>query len=112
MANYIFKRGVDILRCSNWAMEAFYEKLKKIIELRKLENNEIIMDFIEQLDQNIYGRGGVFVEITDYFDNSANKLPLNLLFELVDETIENMKREGTFESSYIDLLEEFKNKIL
>lgn len=111
MANYILKNNIDILRCNNWAMEAFFNNLKELIDAEGLEKNEILINFLERLDQDNYGRGCVYAEITNYFNGSPNKLPIRLLYDLTLKTIERIKQKG-FQEDYIILLDEFSRKIL
>lgn len=93
MANYILKNDNPILRCSNWAMEVFYERLNTIVHDSGI-NDETLNDFLEHLNQEIYGHGTIYIEITNYFDDyDSKKLPLKLFYELVDKTIEKIKSE-------------------
>lgn len=111
MANYIFKNGVEILRCSNWAMDVLYENFKDIVQLEGLSNNELLLNFLEKLDQGVYGRGCVYVDITNFFNCSTHKLPITVLIDLVEKTINKIKNNRAIDISFVNILEEFKNKI-
>ena len=111
MANYILKHGVEILRCSNWAMEVVYDNLKEIVQSEGLDN-ELLIKFLEHLDQNTYGRGCIYIDITDFFNHSSNKLPITLLVDLVEKVIKKIKLSNTFDASFINLLEEFKHNLV
>jgi hypothetical protein len=112
MANYILKQGFEILRCSNWAMEALYENLKETIKIEGLGDNEMLINFLEQLNQNIYGRGCVYVDIADFFNNDPNKLPIMLLIDLIEKTLKNIIMKSSFDASFIKLLKDFQQKLV
>jgi hypothetical protein len=114
LANYIEKDTVDILKCSNWAMRALHYNLEEVIHQENFDKHtqDILNDFLERLDQNVYGAGCVVVDISDYFGSKDKQLPLSLFFALIQKTIEKIENKNTFDETYINLLEQFKAKIL
>lgn len=114
MANTIMKNGKIILSCANWAMETFFNNFFSVVEEKELKNNNIISDFLDQIDQNMQGRGFIMVELTNYFGDQPNQLPLKLFYELTLETIAKIKQQdfGEFQNGYFALLDDFIKKIL
>lgn len=111
MGNYILKKDTVLLRLNNLNMEAFYENLYFIVKERTISDNNLL-DFIEHLDQNEYGRGCVYVDLSDYFDLEKDKTSIQLLYELVGETIKLIKLKNHYHPSLISVLIEFHDKII
>ncbi|MDR3549890.1 MAG: hypothetical protein P4L31_00615 [Candidatus Babeliales bacterium] len=115
MANCILKNGVPILNCANWVMEYFFNNFCSIVEQKLLKNNKIMCEFLEQLDQEVQGGGLITIELNDYFNGDANKLPLTLFYDLTIKTIEKIKHQnnfGEFQVGLFNRLDEFSNKII
>ena len=114
MANYILNNDIDILRCANWAMDLILTSLKEAARLEGMEQNPILNGFLEKLDQECYGRGSVYVDISEYFDQEASvkKLPFALLYKLVGIAIDRIKRDAKLDPRFIVKLEEFKERIV
>ena len=110
MANYILKNDNVVLRCSNWAMEVLYENLSNFYTKENLKNKKL-KEFINALDQNIYGRGAIYIELLNYFDMKQDKITLEKLHELLSKVIKNVRQEKTFDPSLMKILEQFKNNI-
>lgn len=110
MANYILKNDKTILRCSNWAMEVLYNNLSEIIK-NKFQQNSKWYEFLEHLNQDMYGRGCINVDIANFF-NGEGKLQIQELYDLMGVVIQKIKDKKEFEDSFITLLEDFKAKIL
>ena len=114
MGNSISKNRTTILNCANWGMETFFNNFLAVAEEEGLKNNAIILDFLDQIDQKMQGRGFVMVELTDYFADQPDKLPLKLFYDLALKTIVKIKQQdfGEFKSGYFALLDDFSKKIL
>jgi len=113
MANYIFKTGEIILRCSNGATELLHDYLTAIIAKEKIDVSKGINNFIEHLDQNIYGLGAIGIELDKHLSVKADRIMLN---SLVEKVIKKLKNEGTLDGQIGDRviggLEGFRDKIL
>lgn len=107
MSNYIFKNGIEILRCSNWAMEVLYEALLTTLNTQGLQNNKVLMNFVQRLNQNIYGRGCIYIDVVDFFNDDSTKASYDLLLDIIKKAINKIKEANTFDSQFILLLEQF-----
>ena len=102
------------MACSNWALELFHDSLKAVIYEQGLENNKKLINFLEKIDQGTYGRGCIYIELNDYFNDDLDKLPVQLLYDLTTKTIEKIEQQyfGEYRENYLALLNGFKDKIL
>jgi len=110
MGNYIVKNEETLIRLNNWGMDKFYAQLLEAATAIGCDDNEQLMEFIERLDQDTYGRGCIYVDITEL--NEKNK---KILKGLVERVIKKIKQKDGTPDEYIELflklLEDFKNKI-
>lgn len=95
-------------------METFFNNFLLVTEEKGLASNPVIVEFLDQIDQNMRGRGLVMVEIADYFDSQPDKLPLKLFYKLSGKAIRRIKQQdfGEFQTGLFGLLDEFSKKIL
>ncbi len=108
MANSILNNTV-ILRCANWVMEILYENLKAIVKEEKI-NDATISNFISNLDQEVYGRGFIHVDINEYFkDDNKN---LQLLAYLVDCANKKALNDSSYTLLIYNRIAEFKKRLV
>jgi hypothetical protein len=114
VSNGIYKNGVIMFHCANWAMEVFQQSLSIAIQEENLQNNPILCELLEQLDQDVVGRGFVSIEITDFFNDSPDRLPLHMFYDLSLKAIKKIKQKdfGEFQQGYFNLLDQFSKKML
>jgi hypothetical protein len=109
MANYILKNNIVILRCSNWVMDLMYNNLRESLNHKKLEDNQPLINFVNALNQEDYGRGCIYVDINNFFDaNSSNG---SLFREILEHAINKIENDASIDLNVIDLLQTFKNNI-
>jgi len=113
MANYISKSNVDILRCSCGAMRLLHEDLLERIENEQIEVSSKLKEFIELLDQSIYGSGAIWVELDEHLPAKEDRI---MLKTLVSKVIARLKEEKSLSDEVapriIGGFEEFRDKIL
>lgn len=103
MANCITLNNKIILRCSNCAMSFFYENMMATALNNGFNKNKKLMEFLEKLDQNMYGLGCVELEITEAIDS----IEVAKLFQkLVSKTADKIKSD---KSGSPDSIERFEN---
>lgn len=109
MANYILKKEDVILRLNNCYMDYFYLNLLEAAKEEGSEYDKKLMGFILHLDQDVYGRGCVYVDIMDLEESNRRKLKY-----LTEKIIEKFKTKivGQDRDLFLVLLEDFKNKIV
>lgn len=81
MSNFILRDGKVIWKGSNALFEILFLCLKKEIIDKAYKYNKNICDFIEALDQEIYGYGCIFVDVKDYFKSKQELLELVFLLK-------------------------------
>lgn len=108
MANYIMLNKAIILRCSNCAMNCFYENLLEIAEKEDLKDNEELMKLIAELDQNTYGLGCVGLDITQELHSLVN---IKLFARLVEKTIEKIKSDKKCAIEIIEIFVGFSDAL-
>ncbi len=91
MANYILKNGEIILRCSKATLEFLHDYILKVI--KKEETPQEIQNFIEQIDQEVYGRGVIYLEIADIIKSKKN---ISMLHNLVSKVIFEIQKSEVF----------------
>lgn len=113
MANYITKKKINILRCSCGAMGLLHDYLVEIIKKEKIEVSDKILEFIDRIDQNIYGSGAIWVELDEHLPDNEDRL---MLKNLVGKVVDRLKAEGSLDERVADRIigsfEDFKNKII
>jgi hypothetical protein len=78
------------------------------MEDKKL-NDEMLISFIERLDQNTYGPGGVYVSVEDYLSTISS---LKQLIDLVTQAIQNAEHNEELDASASKLLWEFRDNLI
>jgi len=107
MANYILKNSEVLLRLNNAALYFFYENIVETAKtLHMLEAKEI-NDILSMLDQDIWGFGNIKLNLSEKI-HSPNDL--KVLQQLIEKTVDKIKKEKLCIQESIDRFEEFKNK--
>lgn len=105
MGNYILNHDVTLLRINNAAMRFFYENLIETAEVDKFYENSEIAEFVSMLDQETYGCGTIFIELSKTVHSPQM---LKLLQQLIEKTVEKIKNEKQCIQESIDRFEEFQ----
>lgn len=108
MANAIYKNNAVILHCSNGLIEALYENLLFIAQQQNITSDPLL-NFIESLNQEDYGRGCVGGDIENFFDN---KQDLIVLAELVGLAIDKAVEERLWNSLIEQRVRDFQKKLV
>ena len=75
----------EILDVRNAIFAFLHERILEIVEEQELELSDNLQDMLEKMDQNIYGRGCVYVDVADYI---KTKRDLEVFTYLVKQGIE------------------------
>lgn len=108
MGNYILKNNQVIMRCNNLAMDTFYEYLSDVVKKEGIEEKQLLL-FLNRINQDIYGRGNVYVELMKYLPNEELLL---MLHKLVGKAIKQMQEKNEYSDDRIKIFEDFYGRIL
>src|SRR5208282_2701629 len=81
MGCYILIEDQTALRVNNICMDVFHWELSNCIIEAGLGNNKRLVKLTEELDQGIWGRGMIYVEIVDIF--KENPQDIQVLIDLL-----------------------------
>lgn len=104
MGNRILNNDREILHLSNSAFEILQRKLEDIVEQENIQNRNIT-NFVEKMDQRIYGGGMIYLDINEYFGNNSADLPL--FIKIINKALEELIKEGLFNVSRKDETDKF-----
>lgn len=115
MANWILKNGKDILCLSNRALQRLQVKISELIESQNIRD-EIILDFVERMDQDIYGGGTILLDINNFFKHAPTSLLafIKLVKEAYLKLIEDQFADQSVKERmdhFIQELESYYNQI-
>lgn len=98
MGNRILNSDREILYLSNSAFEILQRKLEDILEDENIKDINIT-NFVEKMDQRIYGGGVIYLDINEYFKYNLGSLLLFIkiiniaLNQLTEEKLFNISRK-------------------
>lgn len=115
MGNWIQINGKDSLRLSNRSFDLFYRTLDGLVQNQNINDN-LVIKFIEKMDQDAYGGGMILLDINNYFKNAPTSLLILInLFKVANqEIIEKYNMNGWSEilNPFIQELDDYYSKIL
>lgn len=110
MSISIFCKKNRVLKCRNMQFEILHEKIEFVIERDNLNPPKNILIMLREMDQKIYGGGGILVDIADYIKTEKDS---NLFNSLLNKAIKEYEIEyPDVPQEYRDLLWEFYNELV
>lgn len=103
MGNWILKNDRDILHLSNRAFQRLEKRLVKLIKEKNI-GSVVLLKFIENLDQDLYGGGMIYEDINIFNDHSRD---LCLLINLVKDANNQLIKENYFDESVKQRIDPF-----
>lgn len=102
-------REKQILKIRNALFGFFHDAMMKIVEENELELNSSIQELLHEMDQNVYGGGAIYADIT----HLKNKNDALVFADLVKQAIEKeQKSEYPFREDVEKLLWDFHQAIV
>ncbi len=99
-----------ILRCKNSILDFLHKEIMSIIEFESIQLPQNIADLLEKMDQDIYGPGGITVDVVEYL---KNKNELALFLSLLKNGIQQYeKKYPNVPQDYKDVLWNFHKELL
>lgn len=109
MGIHIYCDKKDILDIKNVIFDIIHKSILSIIDKENLQITRNIQDMLENMDQDIYGLGAIWVDIADFI---KTKEELLLFADLVKQAIEREHQERTFIPEALERLWHFHQEIL
>lgn len=103
MSNSIVENKRRILRVSNGSLGMLYDKLVDILNEKSIKD-EFTINFIDKMDQCTYGRGGVYLDINEFY-----KKPESLIgfISLIKEANTEIVKSGAFKKGWPEAMQIF-----
>jgi len=109
MGNWIMVNGKDILKLSNIEFDFLHEKIDNLLQDKNIKD-EVVLNFVERMDQNIYGGGLILLDIDKFFKFSPASLLIfiNLVKEATDQIVTSVQYRIGFPEAMNDFIHELE----
>lgn len=110
MACSILCEDKIILRLSNLAMDRFYEKLMDAIIDQGLGSNSVIVKFIGEWDQDVYGLGMIWPDVCISFKNELDSL--RTFIDLINIAMHELFLEKNYDDTVKKIFYDFRDEVV